>query len=156
MKLSEFFDEYLMRGPIKVYSSAGTLVAEIAEGDESGLYAARDYINGDVVKTVDMGAEGYAAYVMAKPMETANAVVMGYPGELADEAAFSRDWRSREAKASEKQLAFISKHYSLYMAVRKDRWPMNPKDLLRYEASDAMTEMLNIIRKEERRNRDGQ
>ena len=155
MTLLEFIDENLMRGFIRVYSSDGKAVADIPEGDESGISAVRDYANGEVVKTVQMEG-GIAAYVVAKPRPPERGpVVMGYPGELRDEAAFSLDWRSRESKASEKQVAFLLKNIRLYLAVRKDSWPEDPSQLLRYEASDAMTEIISI-QKRARRGKEGE
>lgn len=148
MILLEFIDEHLMSHDIDVYSSAGNKIAHIECGDESGLAQVRDYSHGEVVKTVETET-GVAAYVNKKPLDERPPVVMGYPGELPDEAAFSSNWRAREPKASNKQVAFLAKHHKLYLSIRKPHWPMDPQQLLRYEASDAMTEILNIIRKED-------
>ena len=145
MTLLEFIDEHLMSGFIKVYSSDGKEVAVMDEGDEAGLSKIRDYANGEVIKEIPLEG-GVAAYVKAKPKAKETIVVRGYPGELKDEAAFSADWRSREPKASAKQQSFILKNYRLYMAIKKPKWPIDPKDLLRYEASDAMTIMLGILK----------
>lgn len=151
--LLEFLDEHFMDSPVQVYTPDGRLVGEVPPGDESALSSVRDYANGEVVREVQTPTH-WAAYVKAKPLpQSKPPVQMGYPGELSDEAAFSLDWRSREPKASEKQLAFIAKNYRLYMTIRKDSWPTDPKLLLRYEASDAMTEMLSVLRRAESQGR---
>lgn len=144
--LLQSIDEHLMGGPIEVYTPEGAKVADLPEGDESAISLIRDYANGEVVREFPT-ASGWAVYVKPKPLpKERGPVVLGYPGDLPDEAAFSLDWRSREPKASEKQLAFIAKNYRLYMAVRKETWPTDPKQLLRYEASDAMTEIIGILK----------
>lgn len=145
MTLLEFIDEHLMSSDIDVYSSDGAKVAHIERCDESGISSIRDYARGEVVKTVET-EDGVAAYVVRKPFEKRQPITKGYPGELEDEASFSLDWRSREPKASTKQLAFLAKYHSLYLSIKKPHWPADPKDLLRYEASDAMTEILKIVR----------
>ena len=150
MTLLEFIDEHLMSSSIDVYSDLGVKVAHLDQGEEEGLRQIKDYTRGEILREVQTGPGLYAVYVKAKPLAAEHGpIVMGYPGEVPDEAAFSLDWRAREPKASPKQLAFILKNMSTYLRVRKASWPMNPKDLLRYEASDAMTEMLKIIRKRE-------
>ena len=149
MTLLEFIDEHLMSSNIEVYSSSGAKIADIEQCDESGISQIREYARGEVVKVVE-AENAIVAYVEKKPFEERPPITMGYPGELQDEAAFSLDWRSREPKASTKQLAFLAKNHKLYMAIKKPQWPNDPKDLLRYEASDAMTEILNIIRKDKR------
>lgn len=152
--LLEFIDEHLMSSPISVYSVDGRKVADIPEGDESAIASVRDYANGRVEKEVRTES-GWTVYVKPKPLPPERGpVVMGYPGEVEDEAKFSLDWRSREPKASDKQVAFLSRNYRLYLAVRKETWPRDVSLLLRYEASDAMTEILKIVRKAEASDRE--
>ena len=61
-----------------------------------------------------------------------------YQGPVADPAAWSYDWRSREPKASPAQLRLILRDLPIYLAIREERWPKDPSQLLRYEASDAI------------------
>lgn len=146
MTLLELIDDRLMSGFVKVYSSDGKEIAIMEEGDESGLSKIRDYANGEVIREVSLEG-GVAAYVKAKPMPKETVVYKGYPGELADEAAFSLDWRSREPKASPKQVAYLYKNIRAYIMIKKPQWPQDPQHLLRYEASDAMTAIIEMKRK---------
>ena len=147
MTLLDFIDDRIMAGFVKVYTRDGEEVGTVEPGDDDGIRAVSAYLSGSVIRTLDVegGSVAYVDPPAAKRGES-GPVTQGYPFELKDEAAFSLDWRSREAKASAKQLAFIAKHYKLYMSIKKDYWPADPKDLLRHEASDAMTDMLAIIR----------
>lgn len=145
MTLLEFIDDHMMSSDITVFSSDGKRVGFIPQGDESAIAGVRDYVNGEIVKEMK-DSDSLCVYVNPKPISQGKApVVIGYPGELSDEAAFSADWRSREPKASSKQLSFLYKNIRLYMTLKKPNWPRDPKDLLRYEATDAMTLIINYL-----------
>ena len=147
MTLIDFIGDHLMSSDILVLSSDGKTVATIPQGDETALSLVRDYLGGEVLKEIPDG-DSITVYVLAKPVaQPKPEVVLGYPGEVEDEAAFSADWRSREPKASSKQLSFLYKNIKLYLILKKPNWPGDPKNLLRYEASDAMTIIMNYMRK---------
>ena len=147
MTLIDFIDDHLMSSDILVLSSDGKTVATIPQGDETALSLVRDYLGGEVLREI-LDGDSWTVYVQAKPLaQQKPEVVLGYPGEVEDEAAFSADWRSREPKASSKQLSFLYKNIRLYLMLKKPNWPGDPKNLLRYEASDAMTTIMNYMRK---------
>ena len=148
MTLTEFIDDHFLEADIKVYSAAGAEVGTLVQGDESCLRQVRDYLGGEVVKDGRSPDGSLWVYVTAKPRgEERGPVLKGYPGEVADEAAFSLDWRSREPKASPKQVAYLYKNIRAYIMIKKPQWPQDPQHLLRYEASDAMTAIIEMKRK---------
>ena len=147
MTLLEFIDDHFMSADIKVYSSNGKEIGTVVQGDESCLNIIKDYARGEIVRDGEAPDGSLWVYVQAKPLSPERGpVLIGYPGEVEDEAAFSLDWRSREPKASPKQVSFLYKNIRLYMSIKKPGWPNDPKELLRYEASDAMTIMLSILK----------
>lgn len=148
MTLTEFIDDHFLDADIRVLSAAGAEVGTIPQGDESGLRPVRDYLGGEVVKDGRSPDGSLWVYVTAKPRPPERGpVLQGYPGDVSDEAAFSLDWRSREPKASPKQVAYLYKNIRAYLMIRKAQWPQDPQYLLRYEASDAMTAIIEMKRK---------
>lgn len=143
--LQDLLDDRLMSSPVKVYDPDGHLVAELPMGDESSLSSVLRYLGGEVLRELD--ADGACvAYVKAPDRPIGErSIGIGYQGRLDDEAAFSADWRSREKKASPKQLAIIRRNMEIYLAIKRDRWPEDPSQLLSYEASDALDEIFKAI-----------
>ena len=143
MTLIEFIDDNFTSSDIKVLSSDGKEVGTVLAGDEDTLALIRDYAHGEVVSHGEAADGSLWAYVKARPVGPAKpAPVLGYPGEVSDEAQFSLDWRSREPKASPKQASFLLKNIGMYRLVKKPQWPDDPTQLLRYEVSDAMTAVI--------------
>lgn len=140
-------DNYVGGQPIVVIAPSGETLGTIRPGEEEDAFALGNMMGGKVLRTVD--ADG-SVYAYVEPPATApgskSITPSIYQGTIVDEAAWSADWRSRERKASVKQLAFLRRHIQLYRQIKKPQWPDDPAALLGYEASDAMTVMLSIIR----------
>lgn len=146
--LRELVDENYAGGQtIAVLSPVGEELGRIRPGEEEDSFALARLMGGQVIRAVQAQDAVYA-YV-SPPPEAPGArsqTPSVYQGPIADEAAWSADWRSRERKASDKQLSFIRRNMPLYLAIRKPEWPEDPKLLLAHEASDAMTIMIPILR----------
>lgn len=140
-------DNYVGGQPIVVIAPSGETLGTIRPGEEEDAFALGSMMGGKVLKTVD--ADG-SVYAYVEPPATApgskSITPSIYQGAIADEAAWSADWRSRERKASAKQLAFLRKHLPLYRQIKKPQWPDDPAALLAHEASDAMTTMLEVLK----------
>jgi hypothetical protein len=145
MTLIDFIDDHFLEADILVYAVNGAEIGTIFQGNEESLSSVRGYLRGNIVRDGRASDGTYWAYVSAEPPAPERGpVVQGYPGEVKDEAAFSLDWRAREPKASTKQLAFLYNNLRLYAQIRKPQWPKDPQQLLRYEASDAMTMIIEL------------
>lgn len=137
-------DNYFGGSTIIVMTTNGARLGEIRPGEEEDAFAFGRFMGGAVVKEVP-APDGLYVYVdPPAPAPGAKGPAI-YQGEIEDEAAWSANWRQRERKASVKQTSFIRKNIQLYRAIKKPGWPDDPKDLLSYEASDAMTVMLDIM-----------
>lgn len=148
MTLADFIDDHFLDADIKVYSVTGALVGTIFQRDEECLRDVRGYLKGNIIRDGKSPDGTYWVYVSPELVDPEHGpVVHGYPGEVEDEAAFSLDWRAREPKASPKQVAFLYKNIRAYAKIRKPQWPQDPQQLLRYEASDAMTMIFEMRNK---------
>ena len=115
--LRELVDENYAGGSvIAVLSPVGEELGRIRPGEEEDSVALARLMGGQVIRAV-RAQDAVYAYV-SPPPEAPGArsqTPSVYQGPIADEAAWSADWRSRERKASDKQLSFIRrKDYDEY------------------------------------------
>lgn len=127
--------------PVEARGPDGAPLGVADPSDEESQLALGPLLLREVAASAEDQGRGLVSATLAPAQQAPIAQgepALGYPGPVADEAAWSADWRSREPRATAKQAAAIRRSMALYLRVRRPGWPADPAQLTRQDASDAL------------------
>lgn len=144
MTLEDFLDSVPSDATVEVYSKDGEHLVSYCYIDDSSFHQIAPFFKREVIKNLSTADGSITVYVDdpvltpgAEPLYQAD-VYQGTFVSPQEESEWSFDWRNRERKVSPRQLAIIINNIQIYNKVRRARWPEDPRQLLSYEASQAI------------------